>query len=185
MGRPLLEVADRPTACPDHPGSKIYVDRPTRRWSAFHEGRAFRCNPTDGSRRHLMPSTSVSRLTTTDHPRHGRPCHSCGEIHEGGGPTVAAGNTFATIEIAKALMRTARGSESITNAAKGAREEAYRPKLARRKRGRSMATRRPYEPPVAKGTGRGRAATTRRASARARARCSCPSPNFDGSAPTG
>src|SRR4029078_3612794 len=104
MARPRLELPDRPASCPAHPGSRIYVDRPTRRWSPWHESRSFRCVPDNKDDRHLMTPSLVSGDLSPLHPKASLPCLHGGTEHTGAhGPTCVSGYTFAASEIAGAL----------------------------------------------------------------------------------
>ena len=129
MPRKLTELTSRPT-CPDHPGSKVYVDRYVRRWGGYHQARAFRCIPQGGQRRHLLRPTL--RAFSDQHPEVNRPCPHCGSFHEGGGPVVERQYLFSNLEIARALIRVGRG-DSYRLVAAGTRREVNRFRLPARK----------------------------------------------------
>jgi hypothetical protein len=130
MARPLSDVGVRPT-CPEHAGSKIYVDRRSRRSSGLHETVEFRCVPTNGGTRHLVSRSSRPRQMADTHPGARQPCPHCGEPHGHGGPVEPYGFTFSLIEVAEAMVSVGRG-HTYGDIAAETRRSARRPRQAPR-----------------------------------------------------
>ena len=123
IGRPRLEMPNRPTACSKgHRGEITLWGR--REWTAAPYGRQrFRCVPSDGSPTHTF---SLGRRRSTGHHPAGEDCVTC-DIKPGvaQGPISPADFLHTATEIAHLLQLVAQGM-SLRRASRTVRLEAHR-----------------------------------------------------------
>lgn len=125
MPRRSLDVGTRPT-CPDHPGSRVWIDRRARRWSAYHETLRFRCVSKDGSGRHWLRSRVTRRHPTEDNLIAREMLLE--DISPLGGYRTGYSYLFSNLEIATTLVRAGRG-ETYREVSAGFRSSIYRFRL--------------------------------------------------------
>lgn len=123
MGRPRLDVPNRPASCPrGHRGGVTLWG--TREWTtAPFRRQRFRCQPPDGSPSHTF---SLGRRRASDHHPAGEECVTC-DIRPGvaQGPISPVDHLHTAVEMAHLLQLIAQGM-SLRRASRTVRLEAHR-----------------------------------------------------------
>jgi len=122
-------------ACPEHPGSRVWLDGFRRcEWSDAHRRPRYRCVTEAGTRGHSFSVPVAVRQPTARHPDSGAACPACEHVyarHEG--VRTGRGFVFGHGEIARLLLRVGEGM-SLRAASQGLRESVFRDRRRHRAR---------------------------------------------------
>lgn len=113
--------------CPQHPGSKVWLDGYFRKtWSEFHRRPRYRCVTMPGTRGHSFSLPVPVRQPSDEHPDSGAACPHC-EHRYGRHEGVKTGSnfTFGQQEIASLLLRLGEGM-SLRAASAQLRQSVFR-----------------------------------------------------------